>query len=89
MRILPKGSTGASVRWRIVPGDGESIDRQKVLRTFMSMSCGRSIEIADLLNGSFDLIFPEGIDETVRANLYSELSTKCAYPEGTRPCVCS
>jgi len=93
MKLSIKGSTGTAVRWCAVPGKGETIYPRSILRAFGPLACGKSIVIADLLNGSFDLVFPEGIDETVRNELFSAISIECvreppehcSHPKGTNP----
>jgi hypothetical protein len=74
MKIIPIGSSpGDGVRWRAEPGAGEEILPAEIRKIFVRLCPGRSIEIQDLLNGSFVFAFPDGIDPASRAGLYTSI----------------
>lgn len=73
MQLLPMGSSDMCVRWRAVPNPGEAISPVEIRKIFVRHCADRSIEIQDLLNGSYVLAFPDGIDATQRSRLYEAI----------------
>lgn len=73
MKLLPMGSSSAGVRWHAVPDEGEEIDIVAIRKIFIRTCPGRSLAFEDLRNGSYVLIFPDGIGSLNRATLYNDI----------------
>ena len=73
MRLLPMGSSDSGFKWHAKPEVGEEVDPTKIRQAFFLLCMDRSLEIADMRDGSFVLTFPDGIDPSIRAQLYQRI----------------
>ncbi len=79
MQLTPMGNSNGVIKWLASPEEGEQVDAIKIRTTFVQMFPGKSIEVTARQGGSFEIGFPDGIDEDeeVRRKLYCTIITTC------------